>query len=199
MKKKLFQANASAIPCGTPQRNTRQLLGLGLAIVLLTTTFASPSSAYPEYPNAVREAASMSCTPSCTLCHIADPGTAGTSSKSFAAAMKAANPEILGGDPDSIAIAYAALSDTEDSDADGTPDKQELEDQMNLPSDPNNGDSALGNGPTICAGEVLYGCGAQIATSKEPQPFAVWSLLLAVGGGVVWRLRRGRIVTKLKN
>ncbi len=190
MKKNIDQVTASATLPGTSQRMTGGLAPWGLASLLTVLTFASPSLASPAFPNAVREAANMSCTPSCTLCHETDPGVSGSAGKPFATAMLAAGLEI--GNPDSVAPAYASLPAALDmaSDDDSFTDQQELEVQDNLPSDPNNAESTPGNGPSICAGEVLYGCGAQIAPSNEPQPWTAWFLLLAVGGGISWRLLR---------
>ena len=75
---------------GPSQRTTGGLLLWGVASLLSVLTFASPSLASPAFPNAVREAANMSCTPSCTVCHTVDPGVSGTATKSFAMAMRAA-------------------------------------------------------------------------------------------------------------
>jgi hypothetical protein len=81
--------------------------------------------------------------------------------------------------------------DTLDSDMDGMPDKTELSQQEELASDPNSAESLPGDGTTICSGEVLYGCGAQIAQNKESEkPWVAWSLLLSVGGAIAWRIRR---------
>src|SRR5690606_35792691 len=116
MKKNNNQVNASALPREIFQRTAGVRRSLMVTSVLTVLSFAGPSFAYPEYPNAVREAASMSCTPSCTLCHTVDPGVSGTASQPFATVMMDADPGVLLGKPEAIAPAYAALMADLDSD-----------------------------------------------------------------------------------
>lgn len=162
-----------------------------LAPLLLICAASSPAAASEEFPAALQEAAGMECTPSCTVCHEVDPGVSGTANKAFAEAMSLAG--LVRTQPDTVAPAYGALPADLDSDGDGFLDKEELTPTSgDASSDPNNADSIPGEGPSICTAEILYGCGAQVASGKAQDSSAPWALLALALSAVAWRLGRAR-------
>lgn len=140
----------------------------------------------------------MECTPSCTVCHDVDPGVSGTANKAFAEAMMmpdgmTTENGLVPTKPETVETAYNALLPDLDSDGDGFLDKEELAPTGGeLSSDPNNPDSIPGDGPSICTAEILYGCGAQVASGSTSNTGALWALLSLAFGALVWRFgRRG--------
>lgn len=164
-----------------------------LAPLLVLCFWSGKAAASEQFPSELRDVAGMECVPSCTVCHEVDPGVAGTATKDFAVAMYDAG--LRPGETDTVQIAYDALPEDLDSDGDGFLDKEELAPTGGeLSSDPNNPDSTPGDGPSICTAEILYGCGAQVASGSTSNTGALWALLSLAFGAVVWRFgRRGSL------
>jgi hypothetical protein len=135
------------------------------------------AAASPEFPYDLRDVANMTCTPSCTVCHTTEPGRRGTANKAFAVAMSAAGLEPS--KDETVAPAFEALQAMNaDTDGDGALDAEEL--AATLPSDPN--DPMLTPtmpGDGMCAADVLYGCGAHVASRPESGGSG-WALLAAL-------------------
>jgi hypothetical protein len=138
----------------------------GLALVF--GIYLAPSvQAKPEYPGYVRDHLQMACTPRCTLCHEVEVPTRSPEGKQpFFGGIGA-----IGEDRDTLIVRLDSFGDT-DSDNDGMSDINELKDNntgtagpgivQHLARDPN----VSGPGD-ICASNVNYGCGSQMAKSPS--------------------------------
>lgn len=141
--------------------------------------FCSIASASSVYPGELAAAASMPCTPTCTVCHDSNAGGAGTVVQPFGAAMM---DEGLtgGGDVASLTSALAAVAAAGvDGDGDGVADVDELA----------AGDDPNVDGGALCDGDVLtptYGC-----VNHAPVPATGGVLALALGA-LLTRRRGGR-------
>jgi hypothetical protein len=119
-----------------------------------------------EFPAELKKVVSeLDCKPACMTCHSTEPGEAGTARQGgtpFAAAM--IENGLVAGDVDSVGKAYDKL----------------------LVDNPDNVDLTLSWAP--CQGEVVYGCGAQMAPGPAPsapaRPWALLAGLLALGVGL---------------
>lgn len=141
-----------------------------------------PTLASEQFPAAIQDAAKMPCTPSCTLCHGVDPGTASTyMNKKLGKTLFFFNGTVVGpSDTNALKANYAAYKAT----ADGAAADADL---------------AKGIDPEtkadLCSGEnnVTYGCGAHVAAKAPPSDA---SPLLWVAGamaiGAVARRRRAQ-------
>jgi uncharacterized protein (TIGR03382 family) len=157
-------------------------------VTLAVWTWSGPALATPEYPSVIDAVLSMGApTPvrcpnpqsRCLICHTTSRGGEGTAEQAFALQLGEYGLN-RGNDSGTLRSALGRLSETEDSDGDGTPDKEELRACGN-PS----GDS-LGGAPE-------YGCdGAQLVPVTEAPggvgllAFGVATLLVRLG-----RRRRG--------
>jgi hypothetical protein len=152
-------------------------------VALATLSWLEPALATPEYPLVLDAAVS---TPAmtvrcaeprsrCLICHTTSRGGEGTAEQVFALRLRDFDFN-RGNDASTLRTAIGRLSETEDSDGDGTPDKEELRECGN-PS----GDS-LGAGPE-------YGCdGAQLVPVTGPSP----GLALLAAGVATLLVRLGR-------
>lgn len=149
-------------------------LACAALVTLGGSSWSSPVLATPEYPSVLDASLSNQATTvrcpnpqsRCLICHTTARGGEGTAEQAFALQLRDLGLN-RGGDAGSLRAALNQLSETEDSDGDGTPDKEELRACGN-PS----GDS-LGGAPE-------YGCdGAQLVPlpARSSGPLA----LLAVG------------------
>lgn len=157
-------------------------------VALAAWTWSAPALATPEYPSVIDITLSVGGNTvrcpnpqsRCLICHTTARGGEGTAEQAFALQLGEFGLN-RGNDASTLRTALGRLSETEDSDGDGTPDKEELRACGN-PS----GDS-LGGGPE-------YGCdGAQLAPVTVQPPgglgllaFGVAALLVRLG-----RRRRG--------
>lgn len=138
---------------------------------------STPALASESFPAAIQEAAGMPCTPSCTLCHGVDPGTATTfQNKQLGKALFLQNGmAVPPGDNAALKANYAffAMQDA---------NKAVVEDLKNG-IDPE-------TKAELCSNNVTYGCGAHIASKAPPRD---WSPVLWIAGAVVagaWLRRR---------
>lgn len=146
-----------------------------LAVLAMMGIFFSSARARASdpFPGAVRDDLDMPCLPTCFLCHITNPGEAGSAQQPFADSMVNAAGIPSPGDTNWVTAGLAALGDT-DTDVDGMSDIDELK----AGRDPN----VKGEGD-ICAPEVKYGCGAAHVSAAPPTDLggAAWFVL----GGLV--------------
>lgn len=159
-------------------------LSTGLSLLSMTGhAYASDS-----FPAALADAAGMICTPTCRACHAVDPGVVSTAySQPFGG--KLYNSGIAIGNPESVATAYEAIGAESDSDGDGETDYMELAaDPPTDPNDPNLNSANPGNG--LCSVEVLYGCGAHVASAPAEHSLG-WLWAILSGLGIFTLFRRG--------
>ncbi len=144
----------------------------------------APARATPEYPEVLDEALAVSCprpNSRCLVCHTTSRGGQGTAQQPFARDLVINYFEDTGGalrgrDPAGLRAALMALDDTNDADADGESDKDELTECGN----PSGED--LGIGPE-------YGCdGAHL--SAVPQRSALPGLFALMA--ISWLRARAR-------
>lgn len=143
---------------------------LALASVAFASVIFVPASAAAkrEFPAQLAKAANMPCVPQCTVCHVVNPGEAGTATKPFAGAM----------------IRYGVLSDGagkafEALKADNKPEYQAFVQAIEDGLDPNY-PKQLACGPS-------YGCGAHVA-KKPPRDY--WGIGWVVGALSAYALTR---------
>jgi hypothetical protein len=133
----------------------------------------SPLTAHAEepFPGALQEAAELSCAPTCSICHTANPGTAGTwAGKKLGRLIQAGGARIgAGSDAAELKAAYAKVVENANG---GNAMAKEVIDSLKAGLDPD-------TGAEIC--QVTYGCGAHIV--KET-PRDDWSGLLFVAGAM---------------
>ena len=161
-------------------RSARQLslaLGIGASVLVAGTAQGSPA-----FPSVMQKEFDMPCPPSCTLCHVTDPGQAGNFNKPFAlmAVVPAAGLP-LAGDESKLKAGLQKIKAggiAFDTDKDGTSDYDELK-EGNDPNKP--GDSRL-CGPS-------YGCGAHIAKAPAKNGGA-WVLAACAAALVTFGFRR---------
>ena len=113
----------------------------------------------------------MPCSPSCTLCHGVDPGTASTyMNKKLGKTLFFFNSKVVGpGDTSALKANYAAYA--------ATPDGTAVAADLAMGIDPE-------TKADLCSGEnnVTYGCGAHVAAKAPPSDA---SALLWVAGAMV--------------
>jgi|GEM_PF-835787 len=168
---------------------------------IFATGIAFDAQALPELPGYVRDHLEMSCTPQCMLCHTTNtnPGKGNVRGEnSFPNSL--AQQGIFWSSQDAMNTALDGMEAAKtDTDADSMEDIAELEDDTTLTAPP--GDPVhLARNPNvfgigeICASEVLYGCGARVASGSD-LPRGLESLvggaLLALGLFAAQR-RKGR-------
>ncbi|HEU4406569.1 MAG TPA: hypothetical protein VFS43_14985 [Polyangiaceae bacterium] len=147
-----------------------------LAAALLFTS--GSASASGGYPTTIASKYGVGA-PACTLCHTNPSGGAGTAEQPFAVTMKKYG---LTGNSATAALEQALEDNTDDSDSDGTPDVDELQNG----GDPNSGGAAVD--------PAKYGCVEQsnsIAGARSSSP-RLASLAVAglVAGFLFLRRRR---------
>lgn len=162
--------------------------GARLALVALaSSSWSGLALATPEYPSVIDAALSdgvntVRCSnpqSRCLICHTTARGGEGTAEQVFALRLGDSGLN-RGNDSGTLRAALNQVSETEDSDGDGTPDKTELRACGN-PS----GDS-LGAGPE-------YGCDGAQLVPVTGQPSGALGLLAAGVAALLVRLgRRGR-------
>jgi hypothetical protein len=151
-----------------------------LRIVILGAASLLPAVAAAEeiFPAAIAKEAGIPCTPSCTLCHTSNPGTAATwPGKKFGFFM--GTKGIVKGDANSVATAFNAYKALAATDSTAAAGLQALKDGI----DPDTGESLCG--PT-------YGCGAHVAKKAPPSDASspIWILGAAVAGSILRRRRK---------
>jgi hypothetical protein len=170
-----MQRNQKSFTLASRQEVSGLLVG---ALVFLSAPGISMAS--EQFPPELRKIVpDLDCTPACMTCHSTEPGEAGTAGRNTSTdepqgTLFAARMEDFGlkpGDVDSVATAYEAL----------------VADQAANPEGEENVDLTLSWAP--CAGEVVYGCGAQIAPRPTPSaPARAWALLAGlVAAGIGFR------------
>lgn len=147
-------------------------------------TWSAPAGATPEYPSVIDATLTMGAPmpvrcpnpqSRCLICHTTARGGEGTAEQAFALQLGDFGLN-RGGDSGSLRAALNLLSETADSDGDGTPDKEELRACGN-PS----GDS-LGGAPEYgCDGAQLVPAGARPSGGLGLLAIAVTTLLVRVG------------------
>jgi hypothetical protein len=141
---------------------------------------SSTAWASRTYPGLLQSATGMPCAPTCTLCHRDMNGGLFTVVKPFGKAMIGAG--LIGASPDTLKPAVDQLAkDGTDSDGDGVPDIQELQEGR----DPNVAGSGMLCGPT-------YGCGARIEPSGSLDGYAAVAAL-ATAAALLWRMKKPRV------
>ena len=155
--------------------NVRRISGLAaLAAIALTPTLALGSEPFPA---AIQQAAGMPCTPSCTLCHGVDPGTATTfQNKSLGKALFVYNGKVVGpGDTEALKANFAAYALDPANAANVTALKNGIDPET---------------GADLCSGNPTYGCGAHVASKAPPRDLS--AVLFAIGAVVAGALLRRR-------
>ena len=157
----------------------------GVTIALTLATFAGAASATPEYPEVIDAALQTSCprpNSRCLICHTTSRGGQGTAMQPFARDLivqylEGTGNVLRGRDSDGLRRAMEVLADTNDADADGETDKDELFDCGN----PSGED--LGVGPE-------YGCdGAHLGALPRGGVAALLSMLGFAGLTLLRRTR----------
>jgi hypothetical protein len=127
----------------------------GVLFVLVLVLFStSEAVALPEFPSTISAHLQMSCDPRCSLCHETDAPTGRP--KVLSPFLKSLTANGVVADEESLTGALDQLGST-DTDMDMVGDLDELKNMAGA-RDPN----VAGPGD-ICASDVKYGCGAQIA------------------------------------
>jgi len=153
--------------------------------------FGNQAFSSEEYPSVLQEELDMACPPTCLVCHTTQPGEEGSASKAFATSLKGFGLKAENEDSLRSALEDLIMAGT-DSDDDGAADQVELASEP--PSDPNDAlltPTAPGEG--MCAAEVKYGCGAQIAHNSLPgrSGWVTLGLLLSLATAARVLRRRG--------
>ena len=175
------------------------------ALALLVAAAPRAASASPSFPDDIKADLSLGYslgTTHCTICHRTNLGGVGTVIQPFGVAMKAAGLMQLD-DPTVQAALDTLDANKTDSDCDGVPDVEQLEQGR----DPNTGEYIDGSGrPTPvpdggvegcpmgnAAPTTAYGCGAQLAPAAAGSAGA-WSagILAAIMLAASLRRRRSR-------
>jgi hypothetical protein len=185
---------------------TLRLRSRVFAAALAALSFAPrAASASPGYPGLIDEDLKLTYdlgTTHCTFCHATNSGGVGTVVQPFGVAMKAAGLTME--NPPSLQNALTTMGDGgTDSDCDGTPDVQQIEEGR----DPNTGVYVDGSGRTapavpgcVAAGPTggslpEYGCVAQLAPGAAGATSMGSAMLLAsltLGASLARRRRIGR-------
>ncbi len=167
-------------------RAAGSLLGRAAPCAALMALVVAPrlAAATPEYPTAVDITIGTECpypNSRCLMCHTTARGGQGTASQPFALELRDYGLT-RGRDAALLQAALMALPDTQDSDRDGEPDKEELL-RCGNPSGED-----LGIGPE-------YGCdGARLSpqTDRGAAPLCATLLLALVGSALRLRARSRR-------
>jgi hypothetical protein len=135
-----------------------------------------------QFPTAIQEAAQMPCTPSCTLCHGVDPGTASTyMNKKLGKTLFFYNNKVVApGDSAALKANYEAYKASTDGAA--------VDADLKLGIDPETKVDLCSS-----ANNVTYGCGAHVATKAPPSDAsALFWIAGAMVIGALVRRTRGR-------
>lgn len=155
--------------------------------------FGEQAFSSEEYPTVLNDQLEMTCLPTCLVCHTTLPGEEGSATKPFATGLRSFG--LVASDEDSLKDALKQMIATgADSDEDGFTDQAEL--TAELPSDPNDVVvTPIAPGEGMCAGEVKYGCGAQIAHRSLPgrSGWVTLSLLFLMVSATRLVRRRGQV------
>ncbi len=155
------------------------LMRAALAGVVLLAPLRARAS--EQFPAAIQEAAQMPCTPSCTLCHGVDPGTASTyMNKKLGKTLFFFNNKVVGpGDSNALKVNYEAYKATAEGAA--------VDADLKLGIDPE-------TKVDLCSGanNVTYGCGAHVAAKAPPTDASVllWIAGAMALGALVRRSRK---------
>lgn len=146
-----------------------------LSVMLAASIVATKASASPTFPDAIQAARpNMPCVPQCVLCHTTNLGGYGTAVTPFAAAM-VSKGKLRPAHTETVGPALKALDTLRiDSDSDGIPDVEELDQGTNP-----NGDSVA-----LCS-DVGYGC-VRVAPHGRPTTSVIAAALVAL----IWGARR---------
>lgn len=152
--------------------------GFVAAAVVSLALCVSPARASPIFPDAVRAAVPMDCTPQCTICHLTNEGKYGTLRPGgFGANLVRLG--LVATQKGTVAFAIEEARDAElDSDEDGMTDLEELA----AGRDPSNRNP----GALTCGGPE-YGCGAGRIAKGAPvdaKTAAVVALAIAACGAL---------------
>jgi|GEM_PF-1493710 len=161
---------------------------------------AGPTLASPDYPTVVEDTVKMTCTPDCTLCHLASPGNDSPADQPFRRMLQGHAGGITGGSNSAqlIKALNAAMTATPptNADGDGVPDFEELKQKQIHPefgqetTNPNVPEGPSSPSADICPPEAVYGCGAShVAPKPHVHGDYLWLGLLAAGllTLAVWR------------
>jgi hypothetical protein len=169
------------------------------ALALLMTAFGSlmvhPAAAQPEYPGYIRDHLQMACTPRCTLCHeVAAPTSAPKEGTPFFEAFT--REGVIGGELENVKAALDRMA-TEGTDSDGDQVADIVELKPSVVAPPPGMTAYLASNPNgegdICASEVDYGCGAQMAGGPAfPAGLDAMALAALTGGALLVTRRRAR-------
>jgi len=151
--------------------------------VIVAAALLAPqrAQASEQFPTAIQDAAQMPCTPSCTLCHGVDPGTASTyMNKKLGKTLFFFNSKVVGpGDSDALKVNYAAYK--------ATPEGAAVDADLKLGIDPE-------TKADLCSGanNVTYGCGAHVAAKAPPSDASalLWIAGAMALGALVRRTRK---------
>src|SRR5688572_29320437 len=98
------------------------------ALVAASVSWVAPALATPEYPAMLDQVLGVSCPnprQRCLICHTTSRGGEGTAEQAFALQLGDLGLN-RGNDSGTLRAALGRLGETEDSDGDGTADKEEL-------------------------------------------------------------------------
>lgn len=151
---------------------------LGFALAGAALLAPQPAAASEEFPAAIQQAAGMPCSPSCTLCHGVDPGTANTfMSKDLGKTLVTYNGNFVGPHKSDALIANYNAYKT-------TPAGAAVDADLKLGIDPQ-------TKVELCANGVTYGCGAHVAPKAPPSDLSALAWIAgAMAVGAVARRKR---------
>lgn len=167
-------------------RDSRAVLGVMLlgSIAIAIATVVTPAHASEEFPEAIREAAAMPCTPSCVICHGVDPGTSTTFTTRqlgrtlFSYGLPAHEAAKLKANYAEYQRTGAAIKDTTVDLAAAA----RVDASLKRALDPE-------TGADVCI--PTYGCGAHLANHAPPRD--AWSAIWIVGALALGALVRRQI------
>jgi hypothetical protein len=151
-----------------------------IAVVSLSAAslWPVPAAAEETFPAVIAKDANIPCAPTCSLCHAANPGMAGTwVAKKFG--LFIGSHGAMKGDPSSVTTAFNAYKATAAMDPNVATVLMALQNGI----DPETGESLCG--PT-------YGCGAHVAKKLPPSDVAapLWAFGAVIAGGILRRRRK---------
>jgi hypothetical protein len=161
------------------QRSNIKFLA-GVAALSVLGLGSTPALASEPFPVAIQEAASIPCTPSCTLCHGVDPGTATTfQSKELG---KALFNRTIDGQPSVVGPGDTAALKKNFAHYAMDPLNAANVAALKAGTDPQ-------TGADLCSGGPTYGCGAHIAkeTPRGDASALLWVVGALVTAGVLRR------------